>query len=64
MPAFQYQLVLADGTPAEPPTLESSLPRWRTGDAIPLGPGKTLRVIGTVAGKDPDGRQVLIVEPV
>jgi hypothetical protein len=27
--AFLFKLVLADGTPAEPPTLDTAAPNWR-----------------------------------
>jgi hypothetical protein len=35
--AFTLRLEQADGTPAEPPTMESTVTNWRTGDTIPLG---------------------------
>ena len=57
---FIFQLVLEDGTPADPPTLDTAVPNWRSGDEIPLG-RRTLRV---VAVRDDDGNQppVLVVE--
>jgi hypothetical protein len=64
MPGFKYRLILANGEPADPPTLESSTPTWRPGDQIWIRPGYTLRVVGTVAGEDLDGLGELIVEPV
>ena len=42
---FKYQLVLEDGTPADPPTFTAAVPNWKPGDTIPLGPGKSLRVV-------------------
>jgi hypothetical protein len=50
-----------DGVPAEPPTLTSALPNWSSGDAIPLGAGKTLRVVD-VRDDDADEPPVLVVE--
>lgn len=47
MTAFTYNLEQEDGTPADPPTFQTSVPTWRPGDAIPLGQGRTLRVIDT-----------------
>lgn len=61
MAAFTYKLELEDGTPADPPTFKTSVPTWRPGDTIPLGRGRTLRVIEIRAGTDPDGGPVLIV---
>jgi hypothetical protein len=34
---FTFKLVQTDGTPAEPPTIQSAVPNWRVGDTIPLG---------------------------
>jgi hypothetical protein len=58
--AFLFRLQTADGAPAEPPKLESSVPNWRAGDTIPLGT-RTLRVLGI---RDDDAEQppVLVVE--
>jgi hypothetical protein len=61
MAAFTFTLELADGTPADPPTLKAAVPDWRPGDTIPLGPGRTLRVVATVASKDGEP-SVLVVE--
>ena len=41
---FRYQLELEDGTPAGDYT--AAVPNWKPGDTIPLGPGKSLRVVG------------------
>ena len=51
--AFAFRLELADGTPAEPPSLRSAVPNWQPGDTIPLG-RKALRV---VAVRDDDEEQ-------
>jgi hypothetical protein len=60
--AFIYTLVLEDGTPADPPTLDTAVPNWRPGETIPLGRDKMLRVIDTRPGEEPDGEPVLVVE--
>jgi hypothetical protein len=59
---FTIKLEQADGTPAEPPTIESTVTNWRTGDTIPLGRDRTLRVVGIVVSDDEPS--VLIVEDV
>lgn len=56
---FTFKLKHEDGSPAEPPTLATAVPTWRPGDAIPLGQGRTLRVIDTRDGEDD---AVLVVE--
>jgi hypothetical protein len=61
--AFMFRLRLEDGTPADPPTLKTAVPNWRPGDTIPLGREKTLRVIDTRLGRDPDDEPVLMVKP-
>jgi hypothetical protein len=58
---FTFKLEQADGTPADPPTLKTAVPDWRPGDTIPLRPGRTLRVVGTVASEDGE-LSVLVVE--
>jgi hypothetical protein len=45
--AFVFKLEQADGTPADPPEHHAAVPNWRVGDTIPLGRGRTLRVIDT-----------------
>lgn len=57
--AFTFKLENKGGTPADPPTLNTAVPTWRPGDTIPLGPGRTFRVIEIRPGKDAD---VLVVE--
>jgi hypothetical protein len=41
--AFTYRLELEDGTPADPPTLDTAVPTWGVGDTIPLGRDRILR---------------------
>jgi hypothetical protein len=60
---FTIRLEQADGTPAEPPTMQSTVTNWRTGDTIPLGRDRTLRVVGIVVSNE-DEPSVLIVEDV
>ena len=60
MAGFAYKLEHEDGTPADPPVLQTAVPTWHAGDTIPLGADRSLRVIETrFAGEDP----VLVVEP-
>jgi hypothetical protein len=61
MAGFTYRLELEDGTPADPPPFETAVPNWRAGDTIPLGRDKTLRVIDTRPGREPDEQPVLVV---
>jgi hypothetical protein len=35
---FTVKLEQADGTPAEPPTIQSTVTNWRVGDSIPISP--------------------------
>jgi hypothetical protein len=60
--ASTFELRLADGTPADPPTLTTAAPLWRPGDTIPLG-RRTLRVVEVIE-RDGDGNPVLVVEDV
>jgi hypothetical protein len=62
MAGFIYRLELEDGTPADPPSLETAIPTWRAGDTIPLGRDSMLRVIDTRPGREPDEDPVLVVE--
>ncbi len=57
--AFTYKLEHEDGTPADPPSFQTSVPTWRPGDTIPLGRGRSLRVIDTQ--EDGDRIPVLVV---
>ena len=43
--AFLFRLETRDGAAADPPTLTSAVPNWSSGDTIPLGAGRTLRVV-------------------
>ena len=53
---FTFKLELENGEAAEPATFVTAVPNWKAGDTIPLGPGRTLRVV--------EARQdVLVVEP-
>jgi hypothetical protein len=58
---FTYRLALADGNPADPPSMQSAVPRWRVGDTIPIRPGRTFRVLAIVVSED-DEPSVLVVE--
>jgi len=60
--AFLFKLETTEGTPAEPPSLATAVPNWRSGDEIPLG-RRTLRVV-RVRDDDADQAQVLVVEDV
>jgi hypothetical protein len=61
--AFPFRLETTDGAPADPPTLTSAVPNWSSGDAIPLGAGKMLRVV-EVRDEDAEQPPVLVVEAV
>lgn len=58
---YDFRLRRADGSPADPPTYRSSVLTWRQGDTIPLGAGRTLRVLG-VRDDDADQPPALVVE--
>ena len=59
-----FRLELDDGTPADPPTFRSAPGvSWKAGDTIALGRDKTLRVIETRPGTEPEQDPVLVVEP-
>jgi hypothetical protein len=59
--AFLFRLERRDGAPAEPPTLTSAVPNWNSGDTIPLGAGRMLRVV-KVRDDDAEQPPVLVVE--
>ena len=61
MAGFLFRLETADGMRAEPPTFASAVPNWRQGDVIPLGRGRTLRVV-CIRDDDADQPPVLVVE--
>jgi hypothetical protein len=58
---FTYRLEKEGGSPADPPVLQTAVPTWQAGDTIPLGPGRTLRVIETRFGRA-DEDPALVVE--
>jgi hypothetical protein len=60
---FTIKLERADGTPAEPPSIGTTVTNWRPGDTIPLGRDRTLRVI-EIRDDDADRPPVLVVEDV
>jgi hypothetical protein len=63
--AFTHKLEHKDGTPADPPSFRSAPGvSWESGDTIPLGRDRTLRVVGTRLdeGTDGDPVSVLVVE--
>jgi hypothetical protein len=60
--AFVFKLELEDGTPADPPILDTAVPNWRPGDTITLGPSRSLRVVDIRPGAEPDEDRVLVVE--
>jgi hypothetical protein len=62
MAGFLFRLERVDGAPAEPATLEASVPNWRVGDVISLG-RRQVRVVGK-RDDDADQPPVLIVEDV
>jgi hypothetical protein len=51
---YHFRLQRTDGSPADPPTYRSTVLVWRQGDTIPLGAGRTLRVLGV---RDDDANQ-------
>jgi hypothetical protein len=57
---YTFNLELADGTPANPPTFRTSVLNWRPGDMIPLG-ARTLRVVA-VRDDDADQPPTLVVQ--
>jgi hypothetical protein len=59
---FLFKLEMEDGVPAEPPSLSTAVPNWKSGDTIPLG-RRTLRVV-RIRDDDADQPPVLVVEDV
>jgi hypothetical protein len=53
---FKYQLELEDGTAADPPAFTTAVPNSKAGDTIPLGAGRSLRVVEV-------RQEVLVVAP-
>jgi hypothetical protein len=60
---FTIKLERADGTPAEPPSIGTTVTNCRPGDTIPLGAKKSLRVV-RLRDDDADQPPVLVVEDV
>jgi hypothetical protein len=60
---FTVRLERADGPPAEPPSIGTTVTNWRTGDTIPIAAGRALPVVGIVAANE-DEPPGLIVEDV
>jgi hypothetical protein len=62
--AFMFRLENEDGTPAEPPIFKTPVPNWQAGDRIPLGRGRSLRVLETLLRENEDGEPVpvLVIE--
>jgi hypothetical protein len=58
--AFIFKLELEDGTPADPPRLDTAVPNWAPGETIHFG-HKTLRVVA-MRDDDADQPPVLVVE--
>jgi hypothetical protein len=61
MAGLHLTLELPDGTTANPPTFHTVVPRWRSGDTIPLGAGRTLRVVA-LRDNDADQPPALVVQ--
>jgi hypothetical protein len=45
MPAFQYRLILKDGSSADPPVFTTATPAWHVGDTFFTRPGRTFRIL-------------------
>jgi hypothetical protein len=60
---FTHALEHEDGSPAEPATFHPALSAWKPGDTIPLGAGRTLRLVDTRPSLEPCGAPVLEIEP-
>lgn len=43
--AFTYELLLEDGTPADPPTFLSTVPTWHVGDTVLIRPGFEFEIV-------------------
>jgi hypothetical protein len=54
--AFTFKLETMDGAPADPPLFTTVASQWRSGDTVPLGPGRALCVVG-VRSTAVDGRR-------
>jgi hypothetical protein len=60
---FNIKLERPDGTPAEPPSIGTTVTNGRPGDTIPIAAGRSLRVVG-LRDDDADQPPVLVVEDV
>jgi hypothetical protein len=58
---FTIKLERADGTPADPPSISSTVTNWRPGDTIPLSAKRTLQVV-RIRDDDADQAPVLVVQ--
>src|SRR5918994_3162706 len=58
---FTFTLELPDGTSANLPSFHTVVPTWRPGDTIPLGAGRTLRVVA-IRDNDADPPPALVVQ--
>jgi len=63
MGSFAFKLEHEDGTPADPASFQTSVPTWRAGDEIPLGNGRTLRVIDIRLAAGLEDEPVLVGQP-
>jgi hypothetical protein len=58
---FTFRLERLDGTPADPPSFETTVLRWQSGDTIPLSAKRTLQVV-RIRDDDADQAPVLVVQ--
>jgi hypothetical protein len=58
---FTFKLERMDGTPADPPSFETTVLRWEPGDKIPLSAKRTLQVV-RIRDDDADQAPVLVVQ--
>jgi hypothetical protein len=58
-----FRLEHEDGTPADPPVLQTAVPNWSAGDTILLSADRMLRVIEARLGEAEED-PVLVVEAV
>jgi hypothetical protein len=49
---FTFQLVLEDGTPADPPQFVTAVPNWAPGQAFLLHPGRVMRTLAIEAADE------------
>jgi hypothetical protein len=52
MPAFQYRLILKDGTSADSPQFVTATPTWHEGDTFMSRPGRTFRILAINESSD------------